>query len=194
MKPVRSQDPARHTEPGPNRSAGSGTIGLPSRKDAEHSPPGMESASPQTLFFKRSHFVTHLPAHAWYSPSHCWLVPESDGVWRVGFTQFAVRMLGELVDHGFDTQPGDAVQPGKILGWIEGFKAISDLYCVIDGTFAGANPALAGNLDAIHDDPYGAGWLYRARGTPDRNCRPALEYIDLLNATIDRMLEQQKGQ
>lgn len=154
----------------------------------------MESAPPQTLFFKRSHFVTHLPADVWYSPSHFWLAPEAEGVWRVGFTQFAVRMLGELVDQGFEAQPGDAVQPGRILGWIEGFKAISDLYCVVDGVFQGGNPALPGNLAAIHDDPYREGWLYRACGTPDRTCMPALEYVDLLNATIDRMLEQQKGQ
>lgn len=154
----------------------------------------MDVAKPKTLFFKRSTFATHLPADALYSPSHYWMARDPDGVWRVGFTKFAVRMLGELVDQGFETKPGETIQPGKILGWIEGFKAISDLYGVIDGLFQGGNPGLQGKLELIHDDPYGAGWLYRASGEPDRNCMPALEYSDLLNATIDRMLEQQKGQ
>lgn len=153
----------------------------------------MEEAPPKTIFFKRSHFATHLPADACYSPSHFWLAREPGGLWRVGFTKFAVRMLGELVDQAFDTPPGTAVKPGTILGWVEGFKAISDIYCVVDGVFQGGNPALPGNLGSIHEDPYGAGWLYRAAGEPDRNCMPALEYTDLLNATIDRMLEQQKG-
>lgn len=154
----------------------------------------MDPAAPQTIFFKRSHFATHLPAEALYSPSHYWLVPESDGKWRVGFSKFAVRMLGELVDQGFDVPVGTAVKPGTILGWIEGFKAISDIYCVVDGTFEGGNPSLQGNLDQVNEAPYTTGWLYRAAGKPDDNCMPVQEYAALLNATIDRMMAQQKAE
>ena len=152
----------------------------------------MANATPQTVFFKRSHFATHLPADALYSPSHYWLIREPDGVWRVGFSKFAVRMLGDLVDQGFDVAEGAAIRPGTVLGWIEGFKAISDVYGVIDGTFRGGNPALKGRLELINEDPYGAGWLYRAAGEPDRNCLPVSDYVNLLHATIDRMLAQQK--
>jgi glycine cleavage system H protein len=101
-------------------------------------------------------------------------------------------MLGDLVDQAFETPVGGLVEPGKILGWIEGFKAISDIYCVVDGIFQGGNPSLKGQLDRINSDPYGAGWLYRATGEPDRSCMPAQDYANLLNATIDRMLAQQK--
>jgi glycine cleavage system H protein len=154
----------------------------------------MDEPTPPTLFFKRSHFVTHLPVAALYSPSHYWLVPEADSVWRVGFSKFAVRMLGELVDLGFNVQPGEAVKPGMVLGWIEGFKAISDIFGVIDGTFHGGNPSLAGKLEQVHAAPYSTGWLYRAAGKPDESCMPAADYATLLNATIDRMLAQQKGE
>jgi glycine cleavage system H protein len=152
----------------------------------------MDDARPKTIFFKRSHFATHLPAGALYSPSHFWLTPEPGGLWRVGFSKFAVRMLGDLVDQAFEVPVGEPVQPGKIIGWIEGFKAISDIYCVIDGTFQGGNPSLKGQLDLINQSPYDAGWLYRASGQPDPNCMPAGDYVDLLNATIDRMLARQK--
>ena len=152
----------------------------------------MDPAKPETIFFKRSHFATRLPVDALYSPSHYWLAREPDGLWRVGFSKFAVRMLGDLVDQAFDTPVGGAVQPGKIIGWIEGFKAISDIYCVVDGIFQGGNPSLKGQLDRINSDPYGAGWLYRAAGEPDPSCMPAQDYANLLNATIDRMLAQQK--
>lgn len=152
----------------------------------------MDAAQPKTIFFKRSHFATHLPADALFSPTHYWMRRGADGLWRVGFTKFAVRMLGELVDQSFDKPVGAAIKPGEILGWIEGFKAISDIYGVIDGTFQGGNPALKTDLAQIHDDPYEAGWLYTAAGTPDANCVPATEYAAWLNATIDRMLEQQK--
>lgn len=152
----------------------------------------MENAKPETIFFKRSHFATQLPVDALYSPSHYWLVREPDGLWRVGFSKFAVRMLGDLVDQAFEVPVGTAVQPGKILGWIEGFKAISDIYCVVDGIFQGGNPSLKGQLGQINDAPYSAGWLYRAAGEPDRNCMPVRDYANLLNATIDRMLAQTK--
>jgi glycine cleavage system H protein len=166
---------------------------LPTCDEGRHSAAtGMDSARPQTIFFKRSHFATHLPADALYSPSHYWLVREPDGVWRVGFSKFAVRMLGDLVDQSFDVPEGAAIKPGQILGWIEGFKAISDIYGVIDGTFAGGNPGLRGQLGLVNDAPYTDGWLYRARGTPDANCLPVEGYVALLHATIDRMLAQQK--
>jgi glycine cleavage system H protein len=152
----------------------------------------MADAAPQTIFFKRSHFATHLPADALFSPSHYWLRREPDGAWRVGFSKFAVRMLGDLVDQKFEVAEGAAIQPGQLLGWIEGFKAISDIYGIVEGAFLGGNPALRGQLAQVNDDPYGAGWLYRARGTPDPNCMPVASYVDLLNATIDRMLAQQK--
>ena len=152
----------------------------------------MDHASANTIHFKRSHFATQLPADALYSPSHYWLAREPDGVWRVGFSKFAVRMLGELVDQAFEIPEGSAVQPGKIIGWIEGFKAISDIYCVVEGVFCGGNPSLKGQLDQINQAPYGAGWLYRAKGEPDRNCMPVLDYVNLLNATIDRMLAHEK--
>lgn len=152
----------------------------------------MESAPPKTIFFKRSHFVTHLPATALYSPSHYWLMPDGEGGWRIGFSKFAVRMLGDLVDQGFDVADGAVIHPGAVLGWIEGFKAISDIFGIVEGTFRGGNPGLKGRLDLINEDPYGAGWLYRAAGEPDRNCLPVLDYVNLLNATIDRMLAQQK--
>ena len=96
-----------------------------------------------TVFYKRSTFVTHLPQGALYSPSHYWLLSEGEGVWRVGFTKFATRMLGELVDHQFEKQAGEALESGEIVGSVEGFKAISDLYSPLGGTFLGGNPGLS---------------------------------------------------
>src|SRR5688572_4748620 len=106
----------------------------------------MEDAKPKTIFFKRSNFATQLPADALFSPSHYWMKRDADGIWRVGFSKFAVRMLGDLVDQGFEVETGATVKPGAILGWIEGFKAISDIYCVVDGVFRGGNPGLKGQL------------------------------------------------
>ena len=147
--------------------------------------------APSTVFYKRSTFVTHLPADALFSPSHYWLLKESEDVWRIGFTKFATRMLGELVDHQFEREAGATVSSGDIVGSVEGFKAISDLYSPITGVFLAGNPALKQDPEIIGNDPYGDGWLFRASGKPDARCTTVEGYQALLDATIDRMLEKE---
>ncbi|HXG47093.1 MAG TPA: glycine cleavage system protein H, partial [Methylomirabilota bacterium] len=111
-----------------------------------------------------------------------------------GLTKFATRMLGEMVDHGFETPAGAAVAPGQIIGWVEGFKAISDVYCVARGEFVGGNPALRERIALLSDDPYREGWLYEVTGEPDGRCLDVQAYRDLLDKTIDRILEKQKAE
>src|SRR3954447_23288271 len=144
-----------------------------------------------TVFYKRATFVTHLPEEFLYSPSHFWLQALENNHWRIGYTKFATRMLGEIVDHQFDVKPGAAVASGQIIGSIEGFKAISDLYCVADGLFRGGNPALASQIALVNKDPYGAGWLYVVEGTPDAKCGSLDEYRRRLDTTIDLILAKQ---
>jgi glycine cleavage system H protein len=144
-----------------------------------------------TVFYKRSTFVTHLPKDALFSPSHYWLALEQENTWRVGFTKFATRMLGDLVDHQFEKSDGDPISSGDIVGSVEGFKAISDLYAPASGVFAGGNPLLQKDPEIIGSDPYGDGWLFRVIGTPDSRCTAVDGYRSLLDATIDRMLEKE---
>lgn len=153
----------------------------------------MDAAKPKTLHYKRSHFATQLPVDYLYSPSHAWLARQPDGSWRIGLTRFATRMLGEMVDHGFEPAPGASVAHGQIVGWVEGFKAISDLYCVVAGEFLGGNPALKEKISIVDKDCYGAGWFYGAKGEPESKCIDVHAYRDLLDKTIDRILEKQKS-
>lgn len=150
-------------------------------------------SAPQTSFYKRSNFVTHLPVDFLYSPSHFWLSKLEGGRWRLGFTKFATRMLGDIVDVQFEKTPGSSVASGDIIGSIEGFKAISDIYCVADGTFLASNPALKQDIELVGRDPYGAGWLYEIEGKPDTNVTDCDAYRALLDATIDRMLAKQQS-
>lgn len=158
----------------------------------------MAAAVTPTELYKRATFVTHLPRTHLYTHSHNWLMHlDADGPgggrWRVGYTKFALRMLGELVDVQFEYAAGAAVQTGDILGTVEGFKAISDIYCVGNGKFVGGNPELATSLAGITERPYDAGWLYEFSGKPDERAVDIDGYRALLDATIDRMLEKQKS-
>src|SRR4051812_27454722 len=145
----------------------------------------------ETSFYKRATFVTHLPVECRYSPSHFWLREIEPGLWRIGFTKFATRMLGEIVEVQWEKTTDDPVACGEIIGSVEGFKAISDLYCVADGTFAGGNPLVRDDAERIGKEPYGDGWLYAIKGIPDEKCVDLDAYRALLDTTIDRILEKQ---
>ena len=147
----------------------------------------------KTLFFKRKHFATHLPLDCRFSPSHFW-AKEIEGFWKIGFTKFATRMLGDMVDHDFEIKAEDSVVPGKILGWVEGFKAISDVYSFASGQFKGVNGALQQDISLINKNPYDKGWLYKVEGQLDDKCVDAEGYAAILNQTIDKMLEQQQAE
>jgi glycine cleavage system H protein len=152
----------------------------------------MNTGKPTTQFYKRSHFVTHLPENYLYAPSHFWLRQESENIYQVGITKFASRMLGEMVDHAVEAPEGKIISPGDVLGWIEGFKALSDLYSVMGGKFLNANPELKTNVLLISKDCYEAGWIYRAEGKPDPLVMNVDKYKELLDVTIDRILEKEK--
>jgi glycine cleavage system H protein len=154
----------------------------------------MPENKPKTLPYKRSHFATQLPVDYLYSASHAWIARQDENTWRVGVTKFATRMLGDAVDLGFEAAPGVALRRGDVVGWIEGFKAISDIYCIADGQFVGANPELKRELELVSRDPYGRGWLYAISGQPDPRCVDVYAYRDLLDQTIDRLLAKEKAE
>ena len=94
----------------------------------------------------------------------------------------------------FEAPVGTPVRPGDVLGAIEGFKALSDLYCVGTGRFLGGNPELRDDLDRLSRSPYVDGWLYSFEGEPDPRCLDLPAYRELLDTTIDRILEKQKAE
>ena len=141
--------------------------------------------------FKHARFSARFPDTFRYSRSHYWMaqVEGQPGLWRVGFTKFATRMLGELVDCEWKKKDGDSVAPGDNVGWVEGFKAASDVYCVMSGQFAGGNPVLKEDACIVRTDPYEVGWLYSVRGEPEPDSLDVTGYIAYLSGTIQKMAE-----
>ncbi|HVL66289.1 MAG TPA: glycine cleavage system protein H [Vicinamibacterales bacterium] len=144
------------------------------------------------LFYRRLLFRTKLLGDRRYTPSHFWVQQQESGLWRIGLTKFASRMLGDVVEIGFDVNDGDRLELGDSIGWFEGFKARTDLYSVASGIFAGSNPLLVDRIVVIDDDRYGRGWLYEVQGEPDPAAMDMHGYAALLDDTIDRMRHSQK--
>ncbi|MGA1617302.1 MAG: glycine cleavage system protein H [Pirellulales bacterium] len=153
----------------------------------------------ETVRFRHAHFSARFPVGYRYAASHFWLHPADAGPgsgpadpaqpgrWRVGFTKFATRMLGELVEMQLTITPGSPVAAGDPLGSVEGFKAVSDLFCVADGMFLGTNPALTSEACLTHSSPYSDGWLYEVDGLPQASSLDVHQYVAMLEQTIDRL-------
>jgi len=142
----------------------------------------------QSILYKRARFSTRLPVARRYTAAHYWLLEESDGVWRVGFTKFATRMLGDLVEYEFSITPRERITVGQNIGQIEGLKAITALYSVAEGEFLGVSDDLISDITVVESDPYGRGSLYSVQGLPDPASVDVHGYIAILDATIDRLL------
>lgn len=142
-----------------------------------------------TVFYRRSRFATRLPIDRRYTPAHYWLLDEGAGVWRVGLTGFATRMLGDLVEFDLSVKPGTRIDVGQAIGALEGFKAIAELYSVATGELLGGNADLAADITLVEGDPYRRGWLYRVRGRPPADHLDVHGYVAVLDATVDAMLK-----
>lgn len=148
----------------------------------------MTDCEPAALRYHRSRFSARLPMDRLYSRSHYWLSRQDDGTWRIGLTRFAKRLLGDIVEYEFTVQIDDAIETGQEIGWIEAFKAVSDIYSVAEGRFLGANVRLRDDPALVDSDPHGEGWLYAVDGEPDGLCVDAAGYASLLDEQIDKML------
>jgi glycine cleavage system H protein len=148
------------------------------------------------LKFKHARFSARFPKDYLYARSHYWLTPDPEraGFWRVGFTKFATRMLGELVEAQFPLPTGGPISAGDEIGTVEGFKAASSVFSVINGHFGELNPVLIADACVVKSDPYELGWLYSAKGTPEAEVMSAEQYLELMQTTITRMAEAEHGE
>ncbi len=96
-----------------------------------------------------------------YAPTHEW-VSLQDEVATVGISQFAVEQLSDLTLIELPAV-GARLAAGKSFGEVESVKSVSDLYAPLDGEVLEVNDELAGNVQLLSEDPYGAGWLIRMR-------------------------------
>ena len=140
------------------------------------------------VHYRRSRFSTRLLEDRLYTAGHSWLEREEGDLWRIGFTKFAVRMLGEIVELDFETTPGSPVETGQVIGWLEGFKAVTDIFSLLSGRFEGSNPALDETITLLTTAPYTRGWLFKVHGQPGTDCLDVHGYVSLLDTTIDKML------
>lgn len=117
-----------------------------------------------------------------YTKSHEWVRIENDGVVRVGITQHAQNLLGDMV---FVELPeiDSNVTAASECAVIESVKAASDVYSPIGGQVTEVNEVLLDSPGTVNSDPYGEGWLFRVRPSDEQELSALLDsqqYSDMI--------------
>ena len=89
--------------------------------------------------------------------SHEWAL-ETDGVVRVGISDFAQDELGDVVFVELPDE-GDELEGGDEFGVVESIKAVSDLYAPVGGEVVAINDELFDAPELVNEDPFGEGWM-----------------------------------
>ena len=107
--------------------------------------------------------MSEFPDGLRYSEEHEYVMStDESGVYRVGITDYAQGELGDVVYVELPTV-GESFEKTATFGTIEAVKAVSDLYCPVDGEIVAVNASLDDDPSVINSDPYGAGWMVRLR-------------------------------
>jgi len=99
----------------------------------------------------------NFPKDLRYTKDHEWAKVEGTTV-TVGVTDHAQSALGDIV---FVDLPavGKTLKVHDTMGVVESIKAVSDLYCPIEGKILEVNSALTQDPAVVNKDPYGGAWI-----------------------------------
>lgn len=145
-----------------------------------------------SLTFLMGNFAAEFPTDRQYAKNHMW-ARRQDGVWRFGFSAYAVRLLQDVYFLDWSVQAGTKLAEKQEIGSIESKKAESSLYAPIAGKLTRFNDELLADPSAINLDKYGAGWLFEMDGDGENLLDPA-GYLDHLAAVWEVTQRTIKGQ
>ena len=106
--------------------------------------------------------MSNIPSHLQYTESHEWVSSEDNGNARIGITDHAQHLLGDMV---FVELPEleAVISAGDECGVVESVKAASDVYSPVAGEVTEGNEALADAPEMINNDPFGDGWIFKIK-------------------------------
>ncbi len=101
-----------------------------------------------------------------YTKQHEW-VRSSGDAGEVGITDYAQKQLGDIVYVDLP-RVGTSLEQGKVMGFVESVKAVSDVYSPVSGEVIEINEVLSSAPEKLNDSPHADGWLVKVRlSVPD---------------------------
>ena len=96
-----------------------------------------------------------------YTKDHEW-IEVTGGSAKVGITDYAQKHLGDAVYVELPAL-GTKLAVHQTIGTIESVKAVSEMFCPVDGEIIEVNASLSDKLESITKEPYGAGWMIKVK-------------------------------
>ncbi len=146
------------------------------------------------LIFMMGKYEAVVPIDRMYSENHLWLqaVADREGVYRVGFTSYSIRLLQDVYFLDWNIDANTGVSKKQAIGEIESSKALSTLYAPANGKVLRFNDAVLSDPSAINVDAYGDGWLYEF--STEAPLMHPLAYLKHLESGWERDQRYLKGQ
>ncbi|MCE7733249.1 MAG: glycine cleavage system protein H [Candidatus Heimdallarchaeota archaeon] len=101
-----------------------------------------------------------------YLPSHEWVKDMGDGVWMMGISDYAQKMLREISYVQFEDKDED-FDAKEVIVVVEALKATGDIYAPFDCTLIDNNAALEDAPEIIAESPYEKGYLIKIKARSD---------------------------
>lgn len=103
-----------------------------------------------------------IPGDLKYTNDHEWVRSGTDGIVRIGVTDYAQDALGDVV---FVELPsvGAELGGGAVCGEIESTKSVSEVYSPLEGVVTAVNQAIVDDPSLVNSDPYESGWILEMR-------------------------------
>jgi glycine cleavage system H protein len=103
----------------------------------------------------------NFPSELKYTKEHEWIKVEGD-VATIGITDFAQSELGDIVFMDVNSV-GKEIAKDEVFGTVEAVKTVSDLFIPASATVLELNAELNNKPELVNSDPYGAGWIIKAK-------------------------------
>ncbi len=117
-----------------------------------------------------------------FSEHHLWVLPDTDGTFIAGISDYAQQLLGDIVY--VEAPPvGSKLQAGQVCGFVESVKTASDLHAPVSGEVLAVNDAIADNPELLNDAAETT-WIFRFRANDTKDVS-ALMDKDTYQKTLD---------
>ena len=107
--------------------------------------------------------MSNIPGDLLYTEEHEYVKSTADAdVVQIGITDYAQDQLGDVVYVELP-KAGEKFGRMDVFGTIEAVKAVSELFCPLDGTVVEVNARLDKEPAIVNTDPFGEGWMIKLR-------------------------------
>lgn len=94
----------------------------------------------------------------YYTEEHEWVMPIGDDKIRLGITEYATKLLGDVVYVELP-ETANHVSPGDEIGTLESTKSASVIFSPISGKIILVNEELEDAPELVNEGPLNEGWM-----------------------------------